>query len=269
MITATYFGEITELNSRAVWYSDEESDADDEDEIEPRFPMKLRPPVGMKSHESIRSSVIHSATFKRLKPTPPGLKITSCIISLSSGSQYKNFNLSDPSMLLVGIFGELGKVVLCPLIDSSRNSSPGECSLWLIFDSSDPIISGQEVAYFVESLREQIYSVLNVEPNSSIVILSQQFSKTEHLEYLSNLQSPLIKSPFKGRALIPPALIKNQFESALFEQFTLTLKLAYVVCLPDPKNFWFDKTLNWPSIASQIIELKLNDDNLEKTLIFT
>jgi hypothetical protein len=32
MISATYFGEITELDSRAVWYSDEEDDDDEEEE---------------------------------------------------------------------------------------------------------------------------------------------------------------------------------------------------------------------------------------------
>jgi hypothetical protein len=268
MITATYFGEIAELGSRAVWYSDEESDADDDaDEIESKPLSRLRPAIGSTSHEVVRANI--SAYFKRLRPNPSA-KITSCLISLSSSPQYKNLKINDPNLTLIGTIGNLGKVVVCPPVDAPNgNANSGECSLWLIFDSSDPTINGQEVAYFVEVLREQLYSELNVEPNSSIIILSQQFSRTEHLEYLTNFHGPLIRLPFSGRSILPPVLIKNQLESALFEQLTLTHKLAYVVCLPDPKNYWFDKAECWPAVANQVIEHKLNDDNLEKTLIFT
>lgn len=268
MIAATYFGEITELGSRAVWYSDEESDADDDniEDIESQSLAKLKSPIGFASHETIRTNL--SVHFKRLKPNPSG-PITSCLVSLSSSPQYKSLKINDSSLTMIGTFGNLGKVFVCPPVDRTRCFSSDDCSLWILFDSSDPILNGQEVAYFVEVLREELYTKLGVQPNSSLIVLSQQFSNTEHLEYLVNFQSPSMSLPFIGRPMLPPALIKNQLESSLFEQSTLALKQAYVVCLPDPKNFWFDKAGSWPAVANQVIEHKLNDDNLEKTLIFT
>lgn len=270
MIGATYFGEITELGSRAVWYSDEEYDDDDDEagnEVEARKSRSPIKPQTLTDHESIRANL--KLRFERLLPSP-NLKFRDCIISLSSSAHYKNFKTSDPSLLLIGQFGKSGRVFVSPLRTETGQIDTNQCSLWIMFDAGDQLIVGQEVAYFVEALRGQLFNELALDPSSPIIILSKQFSNSEHLEYLSNhMHHPQLVLPYTGRPMVPPSLVKNQFESALFEQLTLTLKLAYVVCLPDPKNFWFDKNLCWPTISNQIIEHQLNDDNLEKTLIFT
>lgn len=270
MIGVTYFGEITELGSRAVWYSDEEDEDEDEeavDEVECRKSWSRTKPPTLTDHETMRANL--KLRFERLQPSP-NVKFRDCIISLSSSAHYKNFKTNDPSLLQIGQFGKSGKVFISPLKDQTGQIDTTECSLWIMFDSRDQLIVGQEVAYFVEALRDQLFNELALDPSSPIIILSKQFSNSEHLEYLRNhMHHPQLVLPFTGRPIVPPSLVKNQFESALFEQLTLTLKLAYVVCLPDPKNYWFDKNLCWPTIANQIIEHKLNDDNLEKTLIFT
>lgn len=265
MITATYFGEITELDSRAVWYSDEEEDDEDEDDdgLEVKTTPKIKQ-IEPLDHEKIRSNI--QINFTRTVPDL-NLKFNSCLISLSSHSQFKNFRLSDAPPL-IGCFDFYGRAFV--LQTSATLDNKGENLLWLMFDASNPLISGHEVGYFVEALRKVLHVQFDPSLSNRIIILSQQFSASEDLEYLSNFKiTNAMKNPFLGRPILPPALIKNQFESTLFEQLTLSLKPALVVCLPNPKNFWFDKIKNWPSIPNIIIELRLNDDNLEKTLIFT
>lgn len=259
MITATFFGEIAELGSRAVWYSDEEDDDSIEDGLELKTrasnPKSLEPT----SHEAIRSNI--HLNFNRISPN---LKFTKCIISQLSQTQFKNHKISDPStMQPLGFFDNIGKAFAC------KTETPDEFQLWLVFDSSAQYVSKFEVAYFVEALREALYSEHGLDPSGPIIIISQQYSSGEQLEYLSNYADPKLKLPFVGVPIAPPSLVRNPFESALFEQFTLSLKQAMIVCLPDPKNFWFDWTKNWPSVPNQIIEQKLSDDHLDKTLIFT
>lgn len=264
-MAATYFGEVTDLDSRAVWYSDEE-DADEDNLLDSESCSTLiETPV---SHETFRTSL--TLNFERFTPNPI-ISIKDCIISLVSTAKFRGFKASDSSPLL-GQYKDLCKVFLCPTSTQSvTGPSQGEALLWLMFDQNAPWITGTEVSYLVEALRDQLYTELGFNPSSPVIILTKQFSNSEHLEYLSNytISDPKLALPFSGRPILPPALVKNSFESSLFEQLTLTLKLAYVVCLPDPRNYWFDKTLYWPTIPNQIIEQRLNDDNLEKTLIFT
>lgn len=274
MITATYFGEITELDSRAVWYSDEEDDDEDDgtDTSIKSIPKTIEPI----SHETFRSSV--QVNFTKIIQELE-FKISTCIISLSSSTQFKNHKLSSINSLpLVGFFEDYGKAFLFPApIKTNDKPEKVEHIIWLLFDSSHHYIRGQEVSYFVEKLHEQLQSEFNIGSNigSQVIILSQQFSSSEHLEYLSNFSSnnltTLLRNalPFIGNSMLPPTIIKSQFESSLFEQLTLSLKPAQLVCLPSPKNFWFDRTKNWPTIPEEIIVNKLNDDHLEKTLIFT
>lgn len=273
MIDATYFGEIAELDSRAVWYSDEEDDDDtDGDELEiarPKSDLKLVAPA---NHEIIRANL--QLSYIRIAPDTD-LNFKSCLVSLSSSANFKNYKLGDMKNLpLLGLFGNYGKVFALPLEHNEEDPeslpSSQEYILWLLFDSNCEYISGYQVGYFVELLREKLQSEFRLDHSNQIIILSKQFSTCEHLEYLNNYSSAAqIKLPFNGRPIVPPPLIRNQFESALFEQLTLSLNLALIVCLPSPRNFWFDKTKNWPSIPKQIIEHKLNDDSLDKTLIFT
>lgn len=272
MITATYFGEITELDSRAVWYSDEE-DEDDEVEGDGLASSSTSPKLSSIepiSHNTFRSKI--QLDFLRIA-TSPGLKFSTCVVSLSSSWQFKSLKCANSQSLpYLGCFDSVGKAFAFP-IDDRNDDTKGDYSLWLLFDKEHKYINGHEVGYFVEALREKLYSEFDLNHDCQIVILSQQFSDGDNLEYLSNFRInskiETTKLPFAGHPISPPSLIKNQFESSLFEQLTISLKLALVVCLPNPKNFWFDKTKMWPSLPDIVIRHKLNDDNLEKTLIFT
>lgn len=270
MITATYFGEITELDSRAVWYSDEE-DEDDEDADGHDVVMKESTsckPVGTVSHDSFRASV--QDAFNSI-PQETSETYSICIISLSS--QFKNFKFSHTSVMKpLCCLGNSGRAISMSLPINQKSDCPSNSQmnlLWLMFDSSSSQIVGHEVGYFAESLLNAIETKFRITKESHLTILSQQFSTSNHLEYLSNYEHPSLKVPFVGKPISPPHLIKNQFESALFEQSTLLLRPAMIACLPDPKSFWFNRMENWPTIPSEIIDQRLKDDNLEKTLIFT
>lgn len=252
MISATFFGEITELDSRAVFYSDEE---DEDDEIEDEVSGKtvqagIEPPT----HDQFRSNI--QLSFSKKVNTEFNFK--TCIINLSSSNSFKNNKIPTyESVIHLGDFDNFGRAFAYP-----------NDTLWLLFDSSHKYISGYEVNYFVENLREQLLSKLCPDNSTQIILISQQFSNSDNLEFLSNCNL-LTKIPFVGNPLNPPSIIRNQFESALFEQLTLCLKPTLLVCLPSPRNYWFDRTKNWPSIPKHIIDFILNDDHLEKTLIFT
>lgn len=266
-MSATFFGEITELDSRAVWYSDEE-DEDEDEIVNPG--LTLKPRVGSietLTHESLRANV--QLNFKRVT-TGPNINYDTCIVSLISVGQFKNFRISPQpdsasSCILLGYFDGVGKAYAY----SIKKGDQSENLLWLTFDNSNRIISGQEVGYFVEKLRESLQRDFIIGSASPLLIVSQQFSNSEHLEYLSNICTKALPLPFKGKPLQPPALIRNQFESSLFEQMSLIARPAVIVCLPAPKNFWFDRDNHWPTVPTQIIESRLNDDNLKNTLIFT
>lgn len=266
MISATYFGEITELDSRAVWYSDEEDDEEDEPGFGPKS--STVNPVGPVSHETFRSNV--RLNFQKATPDPKKLMINTCVISLSS--QFKFAKFDNTPLVHLGNFDTVGKAFVHPLNNNCNQQAEkkeDEYLLWLLFDAAHQYLVGHEVGYFVELLRDKLQDEFCLTLDCPVILLSRKYSSNEQLEYLINYKSPSRPLPFKGRPLLPPSIITNQFESSLFEQLTLSIKPAIVVCLPDPKNFWFDKTKDWPEIPNQIIEHKLNDDNLDKTLIFT
>lgn len=268
MMSATFFGEITEPVSRAVWYSDEESDGDSEDDDLGKKKTTINT-LGPVTHESIRNNIV--LNFQCVNSNL-NLNITTCIISISSSARFKSMIKSGDTgtMQLWGLLDQVGAAFLYPN-NSGIQAGDGtsESTLWLLFDSGHPYITGQETAYFVEALREKLYEEFRVNSSTQIIILSQQYTDSDNLEYLGNFHDPKSNLPFTGVSLMPPSLIKSQFESALFEQLTLSLKPALMVCLPNPKNFWFDKTKSWPSVSERIIDQKLNDDSLEKTLIFS
>lgn len=268
MMTNSFFGEINELASRAVWYSDEEDDDDDDALVEDiqTASKKARLPIDLASHESMRSATL--TKLERLNNVSNIPRVVNCIVSLTSSVQYRNHKLTDTSseLELCGCFGDAGRVFLCPY------GKGGEQSLYINFDVGHQHISGPGVAYFVETIRDQLYTELSVDSSTPVIILSQQFSRGDILEYLTcySTDSAAIELPFgAGRPISPPYLFKNQFESALFEQLTLTLRPAFIVCLPDPRDFWFDKGSSWPGLADEIIEHRLGDSKLDKTLIFT
>lgn len=264
MMNATYFGEITELDSRAVWYSDEEDDDEDDGQTEVvSSPNKLKP-VEPLTHETFRSTI--NLQLQRISSSA-NMTFATCIVSLSSVGQFKNFRLGERSgMTLLGHFGTFGKAFAHPIhVDGALDNY----LLWLMFDSTHPHVTGQTVSYFVEGVRESIHTEFNVNPSKQVLILSQQFASAHKLQYLSNsLESPICL-PFNGCKLMPPSIIKNQFESSLFEQLTMALQPAMIICLPDPKICWFDRPRDWPTIPAEIVDQRLNDDSLDGTLIFT
>lgn len=257
MMSPTFFGEINELDSRAVWYSDEEDSS--ADEMMDEFVVdKTSHQFKAKNHES----VIDAIQFDYCSLVQGDLPVISdCLISLSSHAKYKNFRINDDSNIRqLGQFGSIGKTFL---LESDKK----QYSLWIMFDCTHRFVSGYMVNYFVQIFTKRLSSLFKFSKESQIIILSQQFSIGEHLEYLTN--SPTIKQPFRGKTILPPNLIKNPFESALFEYSTLRFKLATIVCLPDPKNCWFNSQAEWPSLNKIIINQRLEDYSLDQTLIFT
>lgn len=274
MISATYFGEVTELKSRAVWYSDEEDDDDDDSEI--ARPTKLQP-IEPVTHEKCRSDINLSFKLNISTEEFSKLKFSSCVISLASVSQFKLGETIPNTMSLIAT-GHTDPTNLQPIsrayaFQSSEPTNINELgpdyNLWLVFDSSHSFISGHLVGYLTEALCRQLQIQFNI--SEHIIILSQQFSSSESLEYLTNNKcAQPSKLSFQGDCILPPSLIRNHFEAALFEILTLSLKTCTVVCLPNPRDSWFNTEQNWPTIPKCIVDHRLFGvyNDLDKSLIF-
>lgn len=241
---ATYFGEVNELDSRAVWYSDEEEEENDYGMVSCGAGgyIETKPPT----HEVFRSIV--NITFQSLTLKSTNVTFTQCIICLASSPSFKNYK--SPTMSHIANFGSIGKAF--------TNS---EKVLWILVDSGSPQIAGQEVGYVTEKLRESVLGDLNLSSECEIVILSKQYSASRNMEYLSNSKRKQFAEPIRA-----PFLIKNQFESALFEQLTLLNRSASIVCLPNPRDYTFEGAQDIPR---EVTDFRLKEDSLNKTLIFT
>lgn len=269
MITPTYFGEITELNSRAVWYSDEEDEEEDEDIGGPGMKLVEVSPIKdieTISHDSIKASV--QAFFDAIL-WDTSAPYSRCIVSLSSEAKFRHFKLGPTTKLKpVGHLGPFGKAFSAEIQLEDQSDNP-ERLLWLLFDGSSCYTNGYQACYLAECLLDALFIKFKLTKSSHLIILSRQYSTGQNVEYLNNYSHPSMKIPVVGKPMLPPHLIRYQFESALFEQSTLLLNPALVICVPDPKTYWFDFHSDCPSIPDEIIILKLIDDHLEQTLIFT
>lgn len=257
MNSATFFGEINALDSRAVWYSDEESSCD-EDMVDAESPERHPHQFKAKDHEKVLDAIQFDYNSVISHNTP---EFSYCLISLSTKAKYKNFRLNhDSNLRLIGHFGSLAKVFTWATGDQQE-------SLWIMLDASHQYISSYMVTYFVEKLMKKINSLFTFHKDCLMIVISKQFSSSEHLEYLTNY--PHGKTPFNGRQMSPPALISNHFEAAVFENSTVSFQPTTIVCLPDPRNCWFDNISNWEMVPEIIIRHRLQEDSLDQTLIFT
>lgn len=264
-MAVTFFGEITELDSRAIWYSDEEDEFDEESVDQIRPVKNETKSVQLDELCNIRESILLNFLSVSYDPS---MVFKTCIISLSSSDKFKNFN--SKSLPVLGFLEpSLAKLFAFKLPDQGNN----DYLLWIMLDSNHRYVCGQQVGFFVEVLRDILRKQFHLfSPGlaqTQLIILSKQYSNSEHLEYLANYNM-IENLPFSGLPLRPPSLIENRFESCLVEQLTVAMQPTVIVCLPNPKNCWFDVEKNWPLLPTKLItDHRLHDDNLDKTLIFT
>lgn len=253
MTLATFFGEVDELNSRAVWYDNEE-----EEETNDRTNL---------DHNTLRNST--QVRFTQ-NATNGGYDFDYCLISLLNSQQLSSFSpRENENIVKFGSFGHFGKAFV-----RTSEAACGQTArhLMLLFDSTYSPMKDHRAAYLVESLIATIRKQFHwTDDKNPIIILDEQFSTTGQLEYLTSLCRPqstaLTQTSFNGYPLQAPHLVKNPFIAALFEQLLLAKMLSIVVCLPDPRDVWFDKTKDWPTLSERLLRIKLS--NLENTLLFT
>lgn len=254
-MSITFFGEITELDSRAIWYSDEEDS--DEDGI------SGQDTLNQTDHESIRESMSNI----KLNPHVGSHNLEdsqSCIVSLASKAQCKVLALKNQAANIQTDLGSVGNLFIMKV---NENQSTNQNCLWVVIDDSHQYVSSHLIAYFVEHLLQIILNLFKPTETKPIIILSKEFSSSDQLDYLGNNVNQNI--PFVGRKMMPPCSIKNSFESSIFEQLTLSFKPALLARLPNPNTCWFNAEEKWSNIPNAIIRHRLEDYSLDKTLIFT
>lgn len=255
MALTTFFGEVDELNSRAVWY-------DNEDEEDTNDGLSI-------DHDALRNST--QVRFTQ-NASNQEYDFNYCLISLLNSQQLSGFSpRENENITKFGSFGRFGKAFVRT---SETGSGQMERCLLLLFDSTYSPMKDHRTAYLVESLIATIRKQVQwTNTNNPIIILDEQFSTSGHLEYLASScgqpTSALTQTFFHGYPIQAPHLVKNAFIAALFEQLLLARMLTFVVRLPDPRDIWFDKTKDWPTLPERLLRIKLSDCNLERTLLFT
>lgn len=244
MTSATYFGEISELVSRAILYSD------DEDEDENATKTERHP-----THDTLRYQ-IHFKLTRCGDDTEKIARCKTCCVIVT-----KRMQKSQPETL-VGFSGDLVKVHVL----AGTGSEP---TLLIEVNGAHPELQGYKSSYIVEQLFTSLQIDLNLDSSNPIYILSSQYSKNERIEYLSTRPvSDKISNhmTFNGDRLSPPTLIENAIEAGLFEILTLKSWPAFVICLPDPRyTTSFHKINDWPQLPESIIDERFRDlkDSIE------
>lgn len=249
-MAATFFGEINELHSNAVWYSDEEDEEEDVDiglGISPKDQERIDRCVHLTVQED---DELWRIGFKR------------CFISLSSQSGLNGSKIrSSKDLRHSGTFGSFGKLYTFHSQDDLK-----ERCLWIVIDSTHEFISTHLVCYFVNNFLKEVSKIPGLEREAPLIILSKQFSENRNIEYLSNDRS--LRIPFSGKPSIAPSLISNPFEAALFELSILRFKPAIIARLPSPRACHFDNDKIWPSVPGAIFAHRLHDTTVEGNLIY-
>lgn len=257
MAAISFFGEINELRSRAVWYSDEEdvdSDVESDGDVK-----KLRESIA--SREASRTELeLRLAGEDATSFTC----ITTCVLSIDSNGRTNQKDLGSsktgPTLTLNDSSQLLGRTYLF------EENDHHDSLLWLVIDSNHPYINGQHVGNLVTSLMTLLSNKM---PHlKRIFIVSKQFSTSEHLVHLINSEEALSASNLVGNRMLPPTLIKNHFEAYIFEYCTISNIPCVILCLPDPRDFGFDRASNCALLPSTIVDHRLNDNKLDRSYIF-
>lgn len=244
----TFFGEVTELKSRAIWYEDDE-DVDETD-----------PSLSKNDHHSFLNKI--QLDYEASSCALPSKTYRQCIISLSAPHDFKNLTWIEEKYSLVGTMGNLVKLIALRTSEKSDT-----CDLWVVIDSSHEYTSTYLVSYFAEKLLCKISTLFRWDQNRPLIIISREFADREHLEYLHTGTN--VDLPFSGKPMLAPSMTKNQLESAIFEQSTIDFKPVLLVRFPNPKIYWFDADSQWPNLPNLVVEHRIRSDKLDKTLLFS
>lgn len=189
---ATFFGEVTEVSSRAVWWSDSEDEEDEEAKNDKEGNSnKIQPNITYKMIESNESKINDfRSRCKRLF-----ISISKKQTTLIGGDQIIQIKVNVPDNFKNDVIASLYRL-------QSED-------YWLVFD--DKLVSYYHLhcTDLVDYLEENVLK--SISAKYELLIISKDFNRSSNsLEYFGSL-----KFPFKQ--MIAPETVKNYFELAFIE----------------------------------------------------
>jgi len=189
MDSVTFFGEVNELSSRAIWWSDDDDDQDDDQNNQIK--------VVINTNNNIKCDSIYVTIAKSDKTIVKELQ-------------------KIGSISIDGISGTVGHIFAI-----------NETSIWLQLNANYPTLKNhllvKTIANLMKELLTRCQTITDKTNKPLIRIISTEITSNEGINYLSNNSKNLIIFPkdVQHRALMAPKMMNNLIESSVFEYCTV------------------------------------------------
>jgi len=188
-MSATFFGEVNEVSSRAVYWSEDEEEEERVCDVD------------------VQSlSVVLSVDNDVLECQHLMISLTKNDTPISGLSQIGHASVDGNENKLAIIYGVNEKVI------------------WIALNESHHLLKCDSLSFVCDSLVKQVISKYpsNTEMKPLVMILSRDVSHSDsntHLNYLSNTSCIPSELTIKGKAMLAPMMLDNLVESSLFMYF--------------------------------------------------
>jgi len=224
MSSTTFFGEVNELSSRAIYWSDNESD---EESNEPQ-----------ETHQSINLWIKTSDDFNN--------KLSLIYVSLAKDDKTRVKDLTPIGSIGVdGITGNVGHIY-----------TTSETSVWIQLNANHPNLKNYLLVQTIASLMKQIVSKCETSSGPMICLISKSVSKDSSsddvITYLTTSESnlSLIPREVQRRPLLAPKMLDNLVESCVVEYCIVFGITCIGLIFPELQS----KRFNQHFIPKQIID---------------
>jgi hypothetical protein len=241
MNCATFFGEVNELSSRAIWWSDSDSDDNDLEE----------------EHQNSGPKVAFN--------TKDVINCDSIDISLAKNDKIMAQDLDKIGF--IGIDGINGVMAYIYAINKS--------SIWLQLNANYPTLKNHLVVKTIANLMKELFircqSISDQSLKPMVRIISKDLipniESNDVINYLSNNSNNLINFPqnVEHKPLIAPKVLSNLIESSIFEYCTLHSISCIALILSDFQSI--NLTNNF--ISKQILTTIQQFNDFSNSNIFT
>lgn len=210
-VDTTFFGEVSDLRSRAIWSDSEDEQEEDVQAVESRLVFEN----------------LDISSFKQVFVT---------VGSAVNPKASVNF---------------VGKVIL------ERNQSTfavlkriSSSVGWLVIDEGQ---KKRDDSSLVENIAQLLKTSFSNQPNAKVFVISSQFTNADAIEYLAAIEGSQVAIPKSAaRRLLPPTMVTEVIEAAIFQWFALRSLPCCLYLIPDSRLTNFD--LSSSGLPKEIID---------------
>jgi len=232
MSSNTFFGEVNELNSRAIYWSDNESDEESE--------VVTEVDVVLNTNDNFNANC------------------NTVYVSLAKSKYISSKNLTSIGSVSGG---PDDKTTVADIL------SVNETSIWIRLNINHQSLKNHLMVKTISSLMKQVLAKCVTKP--LVCIISKDFSRDESsddvITYLSSDKNNLnvIPSELKSRPLLAPKMITDLVESAVFEYCLVFETKCISIILPEMQSKPFTESFIPKAIVDCVKQMNhFSDSNI-------